>query len=85
MAVTKCACGYEPKFQEEFDMLDRWGCAKARVTSPGGFGVNVTMCSATDMREAAELVQPDSEAFQNKYKEMLEQKANPKKDANKKT
>lgn len=72
MAEPVCSCGYKPQFPQEFDMLDRWGCAKARVTSPGGFGVNVTMCSATG--EPPEDTQLDPSAVQEKYKEMLEQK-----------
>lgn len=84
MANIKCSCGYEPKFQAEFDALDMWGCAKAVVGSPGGFGKTVTLCSAGQIRDQAENLTPDPEAFQDKYKEMLDQKANPKKDASKK-
>ena len=67
----RCSCGYEPKFQEEFNMLELWGCAKAVVKSTGGFGQSVTMCSARDHREAAEDIQEDPNAFVDSYKQVI--------------
>jgi hypothetical protein len=76
----RCSCGYEPKFQEEFNMLETWGCAKAVVRSTGGFGQAVTLCSAVGTGEPAEDIQEDPNAFIESYKQVI----NPPKDGPKK-
>ena len=72
MPEVKCVCGYEPKSKDEFDMLETWGCAKARIT-PQGFGRSVTLCSREDAAaEEAENLQVDPNTVQENYKNMIE-------------
>lgn len=67
----KCACGYEPKFPNEFDMLETWGCAKATIKQQG-FGRTVVLCSTTDRSDDAENIEEDPQTIQDAYKNMVD-------------